>query len=107
VRRPECSNDLESYAGGNIITSRASHAGQEPDKETHPGPPGWELRPWANNPTHKNYTLLKNLGNASGTPTEKLRLSKGYRIINSEILNVQGLRGKFEEVKKRQVGVVA
>jgi hypothetical protein len=43
----EWSNDSESYAGGSVATGKASHAGKvkgdDPDKERHPGPPGWGL----------------------------------------------------------------
>lgn len=41
------SSDLESYTGGSLATGRVSYAGhvksEVPDKETHPGPPGWGL----------------------------------------------------------------
>jgi len=41
------SKDIESYAGGNIATGRASHSGEvegdDPDEYGYPGPPGWGL----------------------------------------------------------------
>ena len=41
------SNDAETYAGGSVVTGRASLArhveGDDPDKKGYPGPPGCEL----------------------------------------------------------------
>jgi hypothetical protein len=41
------SDDLESYAGGRIVTGRVSQDGQvkgdDPDRKGYPGPPGWGL----------------------------------------------------------------
>jgi len=38
-------NDPETYAGGSVATSRASHArhveGDDPDQKGYPGPPGF------------------------------------------------------------------
>lgn len=54
VRKLEHLNDLESYAGGSVATSRASQArqvkGKRSDEETCPGPPGWRLKHWTSNP---------------------------------------------------------
>jgi len=42
-----CSGHPESYAGGSVAASRASHArrvkGDDPDKNGYPHPPGWRL----------------------------------------------------------------
>jgi len=41
------SNDPETYAGGSVVTGRASLArhveGDDPEKKGYPGPPGWGL----------------------------------------------------------------
>jgi hypothetical protein len=41
------SKDPESYAGGSVVTGRASHAGHvesdDPDENGYSGPPGWGL----------------------------------------------------------------
>ena len=45
VLRLACTSELERNAGGILAAGRATHAGQVleevPDKEGHPGPPGW------------------------------------------------------------------
>ena len=56
-----CSNDSESYAGGNIATGRASHMiqvkGNDSDIEGYPGPPVWGLGMGLMTSPHENVLL--------------------------------------------------
>jgi len=49
----------ESYAGGSLATGRVSHARQVecdgPDKEGHPGPPGWRSVTGRNSQVRQSY----------------------------------------------------
>ena len=57
------SNDPESYAGGNVATSRAAHVGQvegdDPDKKGCPSSLRWVLGVGLTTPPHKIYVLLR------------------------------------------------
>jgi hypothetical protein len=56
------SNNPESYAGGSVAISRASHVGQvegdDPDKNGYPSPLCWVLGVELTTPPHKIYVLL-------------------------------------------------
>jgi hypothetical protein len=59
----ESSRDTESYAGGSVVTGRATHTGQvkgwESDKEGYPGPPGWVLGVRLTTSHRKNQIVQK------------------------------------------------
>jgi hypothetical protein len=58
VLRLACTSELDRNAGGILAAGRATHAGQVldevPDKEGHPGPPGWRLGVRLTSSPHKN-----------------------------------------------------
>ena len=51
------SNEPESYAGGSIVTGRASHErqvkGDDPNNKGYPGSPSWGLGMGLTTQTHK------------------------------------------------------
>jgi hypothetical protein len=55
------SSHIKNYASSNTATGRVSITGQikseDPDKERHPGPPGWGIR--LTPQSHKNKIVLK------------------------------------------------
>jgi hypothetical protein len=59
------SNDLKSYAGGSVATGRVSQAGQVksevPDKDRHPGPPGFGLGIGLTSQSRKNKFVEKTI----------------------------------------------
>jgi hypothetical protein len=54
------SNDPERYAGGNIATGRATHAGQVEGDD--PGPPGWGLDERLTTSHRKKYVSVSKPG---------------------------------------------
>ena len=105
VRRLPWCNDPESYAGGSVATGRATLAGQvkgeHPDKERYTGPPGSGLGRWASipSPGKKNTHSKKprqRFGNTDGLSLKRHEARK--RLMNYDTWNVQGIRGKMEEI---------
>jgi len=107
VRRLAWCNDPESYAGGSVATGRATLAGQvkgeHRDKERYTGPPVWRLGRWASTPSPgggDTHTYAKKprqrLGKTEGLYNKRHKARK--RLINSGTWNVQGIRGKMEEI---------
>jgi len=63
------STDLESYAGGSVATSKASHVGLVKGETGYPGNPGWGL------------------GVKLTSPHTKLMLRKSHRLPQTELMN--------------------
>ena len=63
------SKDLESYAGGNVATSKASHSGLVKGETGYPGNRGWGL------------------GVKLTSPQTRLMLRKSQRLPQTELIN--------------------
>ena len=96
--------DPKCYAGSSVAAGRVSLAGQDEgersDEERYPGPAGWGLSCWTSTPT-----LAKKFYSSNHRPkpwnqfgSQRKRLRKLIRTIRMATWNVQGCRGKVQEI---------